>query len=119
MYLTDELSDNSPIGSGGEQAVIICLQFPIGKLQEKKARSAIEELHSIFHDVMETSGIGLYNGYEMCEGPQEESVTFYFFGEDARTIYHEIYPILDLLPSLSGFYIIKRYSSLFEDRFPL
>src|SRR6266404_834920 len=110
MDLADELHRNSPIGSGREQAVIICLQFPIGKLQEQKARDAVLDLDDILRVVIETSCVGIYGGHEFCEGEEEESVTFYISGEDASKIYQEIQPILESLQSLSGFYIIKRYS---------
>lgn len=115
MDLKEELFDNSPIGSGREQAVILCLQFPIGKLQQKKALNAVFELDTILREVIETSGVGNYGGNEFAEGEEEESVTFYLYGEDATAIYHEIQPILASLPSLSGFYVIKRYSQTSED----
>src|SRR6185503_20215620 len=101
MDLTDELFDNSLLGSGRDQAVIICLQFPIGKLQQQKALNAVFELDSILREAVETSGAGSYGGNEFCESEQEESVTFYFYGKDAAAIYHEIQPILGSLPSLS------------------
>lgn len=119
MDLMDELLSNSPGGSGREQAVIICLQFPIGKLQQQKVRDAIIDLDAIIRDVIETSEVGMYNGHEFCEGEEQESVTFYIQGEDATAIYQEITPILDSLPSLSGFYVIRRYSLLIKNQVPL
>jgi hypothetical protein len=119
MDLSDELRGNSLFGSGREQAVIICLQFPIGKLQEKKARDALFDLGNIFREVIESSGVGTYNGYEFSNGEEQESVTFYIYGEDASRIYREIKPILYSLPSLSELYIIKRFSSFLEEHFPL
>jgi hypothetical protein len=48
MDLKDELLNNSPDGDRQEeQAVIICLQFPIGKLQGKKALAAVFDLDDI------------------------------------------------------------------------
>src|SRR6266568_7506288 len=119
MDLSDELYGNSPIGSGREQAVIICLQFPIGKLQKQKARDAIVDLDDILRVVIEASGVGTYNGHTLSEGAEEESVTFYMYGEDAGIIYQEIKPILQSLPSLSGFYIIKRYSQIPVNHFTM
>jgi hypothetical protein len=115
MDLTDELHDNSPRGNRqDEQAVIICLQFPKGKLQNKKALNAILELGAIVREVIETSCVGTYGGNEFAETDFDESVTFYLYGDDATTIYHEVQPVLDLLPGLTGFYIIKRYSALLK-----
>jgi hypothetical protein len=115
MDLTDELSDNSPRGDRqDEQAVIICLQFPKGKLKQEKALAAIFELDAIFREIIEASGVGNYGGNEFAESDIEESVTFYLYGDDATKMYHEVQPILDSLPSLTGFYIIKRYSALSE-----
>jgi hypothetical protein len=120
MDPADELLDNSPVGDRqDEQAVILCLQFPIGKLQEQKALDAIFDLDDILRDVIETSGVGRYDGHELCESEVEESVTFYIYGEDAGSIYEEIQPILESLPSLSGFYIIKRFSHIDEENFQL
>lgn len=120
MDLTDELFDSSPIGSRqDEQAVIICLQFPIGKLQQKRALNAVFELDAILREVIETSGVGSYGGNEFAEGEEEESVTFYLYGQDATEIYHEIQPILDSLHNVTGFYIIKRYSQTTEVNLPL
>ena len=119
MDLTDELHGNSPIGSGREQAVIICLQFPIGKLKEKKALDAVLDLEDILRTVIESSRVGVYEGHEVCEASDGESVTFFIYGEDASKIYQEIKPILQSLPSLTGFSVIKRYSQFLEDQFPL
>jgi len=116
MDLTDELFDNSPDGDRqDEQAVIISLQFPIGKLQEKKARDAVFDLDEILRDVVEASGVGTFGGNEFCESEEEESVTFYLYGEDAGAIYHEVQPILDSLSNLVSFSIIKRYSQFYEN----
>lgn len=115
MDLTDELLSNSPDGSGREQAVIICLQFPIGKLQQQKARDAIVDLDAIIRDVIETSEVGVYDGHEFCEG----SVTFFIYGGDANKIYQEIRPILQSLSSLQEVSIIKRYSNWSEDQLSL
>src|SRR5579863_9854630 len=102
MDLTDELLNNSLVGNRqDEQAVIICLQFPIGKFEEQKARDAIFDLDKILRKVIETSGVGYYYGHEFYEGPDEESVKFFINGEDANDIYEEINPILQALPSLS------------------
>ena len=117
MDLKDELSDNLFDGDRqDEQAVIICLQFPIGKLKNKKALDAVFELDDIFQEVIETSRVGNYEGYEIEQGPDEESVKFFIYGKEARTIYTEIKPILELLPSLPGSYIIKRFSHILEDQ---
>jgi hypothetical protein len=113
MDLKDELLDNLSDGDRqDEQAVIICLQFPIGKFENIKARDAINDLNIILRETVETSGVGIYDGYEFSSGPDEENVKFFMRGKDARDIYNEVKPILESLPSLSGFYIIKRYSSL-------
>ncbi len=120
MDLTDELHDNSPVGTRqDEQAVIICLQFPIGKFENKKARTAIFELDSIIREVIETSGVGMYDGVEFSEGSNEELVKFFIRGEDANSIYYEVKSVLKLLPSLPGFYIIKRYSQFLDEQFTL
>jgi len=120
MNLTDELRDNLPGGDRqDEQAVIICLQFPIGKLQEQKALEAVFDLDDILRTVIETSQVGTYDGHEFCEGPEEESVTFFIYGEDATRIYREIKPILQSLPRLPGSYIIKRYTPFVENHFPI
>jgi hypothetical protein len=69
----DKLFDNLPGGDRqDEQAVIICLQFPIGKLEEKKARDAVFDLDDILRTVIETSGVGMYIGNEVFVGPDEE-----------------------------------------------
>jgi len=116
----DELLDNL---SGGdrqdEQAVIICLQFPAGKFKKQKALYAVFELDAIFRYVIETSAVGNYDGFEICEGPDEESVKFFIYGQDARQIYAEIKPILESLQNLPEIQVIKRYSHLIEDQFPL
>jgi len=115
MNLKDELPGNSPRGNRqDEQAVIICLQFPKGKLENKKALNAIFELEAILREVIHQSEVGTYGGNEFAQTDIEESVTFYLYGDDATKIYHEVQPILDSLPSLSGFYVIKRYSALLE-----
>jgi hypothetical protein len=115
----DELHGNSPIGSRqDEQAVIICLQFPIGKLQQQRARDAIVDLGNIFRDAVETSGVGTYTGYEFAQGEVEEKVTFYLYGKDASSMYKEIRPILESLPSLSELSIIKRFASFSKEQFP-
>jgi hypothetical protein len=119
MDLTDELHGNSPIGSRqDEQAVIICLQFPIGKLQNKKALDAVFDLDDILQEVVETSGVGRYDGHEFRKGPEEESVSFFMYGKDAGRIYQELKPILQSLPISSGSYVLKRYSDFDEDLFP-
>ncbi len=116
MDLTEELFDNSPEGNDGrKQAVIICLQFPIGKLQEKKALNAVFELDAILRDVIETSKVGTYGGNEFAENDEGDSISFYLYGSDAGEIYSEIQPIFDTLSSLTGFYIIKRYSQFSEN----
>jgi hypothetical protein len=119
MELTDELLEMLPGGNTQEQAVIICLQFPIGKFQQKKALDAIFDLDAIFREVVEASGVGNYAGNEFCEGEGEESVTFYISGEDASRIYQEIKPILQSLSSLQEVSIIKHYSNSSKDQFPL
>jgi hypothetical protein len=116
MDLTDELFDNSPDGDRqDEQAVIICLQFPLGKLKQQKALNAIFELDEILREVIELSGVGTYGGNEFAENELEESIKFYMYGEDANKIYHEIKPILQSLPSLQEVSIIKRYSQFTEE----
>jgi len=117
MNLTDELLDNSPVGDRqDEQAVIICLQFPIGKFEEQKALAAIFDLDNILREVIETSGVGRYDGNEFCVGPDEESVKFFIYGLDANAIYREIKSILQFLPGLPSFYIIKRYTNFTENQ---
>ncbi|HSX09545.1 MAG TPA: hypothetical protein VLF93_05295 [Candidatus Saccharimonadales bacterium] len=120
MDLTDELFDNSPGGDRqDEQAVILCLQFPIGKFESKKAHNAIFDLNVILKEVIETSGVGVYDGFEFVEGTDEELVKFFMRGQDARALYKQVKEILELLPHLTSFYIIKRYSQFFTDQFPL
>jgi|ERR1700722_3793112 hypothetical protein len=116
MDLTDKLLDNLPGGDRqDEQAVIICLQFPIGKFENKRALDAIYDLDAIIREIIETSGVGMYDGYKLYEGPDEESVKFFIHGKNANHIYHEIKPILQALPSLQELYVIKRFSQ-FDDR---
>lgn len=118
MDLTDELSHNSPDGDRqDEQAVIICLQFPIGKLQEKKALDAVFDLDDILREVVENSGVGSYNGHDTCVNKEEERVTFNIYGANANKIYRAIKPILQSLPSLQEVSIIKRYSHFNEEQF--
>lgn len=113
MILKDELvTDLSDGNRQGEQAVIICLQFSVGKLQEKKALDAIFDLDDIFRTILETSGIGTYDGHEFCESPEEESVRFFMYGPDANRMYEEVKPILQSLPSLQEISIHKQYSPL-------
>ena len=112
MDLTD---DFSPVGDRqDEQAVIICLRFPIGKFENKKALDAVFDLGEIIREVIETSGKGTYKGHTFDEGEDNESVTFFISGKDARVLYREIKPILQSLPSLPNSSIIKRYSSFPE-----
>jgi len=120
MDLTDELLDNSQVGDRqDEQAIIICLQFPIGKFEEQKARAAINDLDEILRDAIETSGVGIYDGHKFSEGLDEERVKFFIRGKSANRIYSEIKPILQSLSSLQQFYIIKRFSSFIENQFSL
>lgn len=120
MDLTDDLRGGFPGGSRqGEQAVIICLQFPPGKLEEQKARKAIADLNDILQILIATSGVGTYGGHEICILPEEESVTFYMYGEDASRIYDEIKPILAIFSKLPGSYIVKRFSSIIDDQLHL
>ena len=111
MGSTDELLDNL---SGGfrqeEQAVIICLQFPVSKFKDQKAIDAIYELGDILRELVMLSHIGRYGGYEFSETPEGEQISFYLYGKTVRSIYQEIKPILQMLPSFPGSYVIKRYS---------
>ena len=118
MDLTDELLDNSQVGDRqDEQAIIICLQFPIGKFEEQKARSAISDLNEILREAIETSDVGIYDGHKFSEGFDEERVKFFIHGKSASRIYSEIKPILQSLSSLQHFYIIKRFSIFTENQF--
>lgn len=111
MDRTDELLNNSPIGTRqDEQAVVICLQFPIGKFEKKKARNAILDLDSILREIIETSCVGRYHGHKFIRREHEEVVKFFITGEDASSIYREIKPILQSLPRLQELYIIKQFS---------
>jgi hypothetical protein len=115
MILTDELGDNL---SGGnrqdEQAVIVCLQFPAGKLQKKKALDAVLDLDDIFRNVLEIAHCGSYDGHEFSETEDEDSVTFYFYGQNANLLYKEIKPILQSLSTLPKLSILKRYAQFQE-----
>lgn len=114
MALLDKLANLSDGNRQGEQAVIICLQFPVGKLQEKKAVDALYDLDDIFCNIIQTSGTGTYDGHEFCEGPDEESVRFFMYGPDANRMYDEIKPILQALPRLQEVSIIKQYGEMQE-----
>ena len=112
MDLTD---DFSPVGDRQEeQAVIICLLFPIGKFENKKALDAVFDLGEIIREVIETSGKGIYKGHIFDKREEDERVTFFISGKDAGELYKEIKPILQSLPSLPNSSIIKRYSSFSE-----
>jgi hypothetical protein len=118
MDLKDELLNNSPDGDRQEeQAVIICLQFPIGKLQGKKALAAVFDLDDILREVVETSGVGISNGHNTCVDQEEDSVMYYIYGANANRIYQVIKPILQSLPSLQEVSITKRYSQFSEEQF--
>ena len=113
MILTDELVDNLPGGKRqDEQAVIICLQFPVGKLQEQKAIDALSDLGDIFSLILETSCVGRFERIEYNEEPDVESVAFFMYGTNANHIYAEIKPILQCLPNLPEFSVFKQYSQL-------
>lgn len=116
MDLTDELLDNSPGGDRqDEQAVIICLQFPIGKFEEQKALDAITDLGDILRDVVETSGVGRYSGNMLATSLDYDTATYYLHGKSASKISQVITPIFQSIQSLSGYYIIKRYANMTED----
>lgn len=118
MDLRDGFNHNSPDGDRQEeQAVIIRLQFPIGKLENKRALAAIFDLGNIFKEVIEASGLGMYNGHETRIDQDVESVTFYMYGSNANSIYHMVKPILQSLPSLQEVSIIKRYSHFEGEQF--
>lgn len=109
------LLDKSHLSDGnrqGEQAVIVCLQFPVGKLQNKKALDAIFDLDDIFADVIQTSGVGNYDGHVFSQNEELETVRFSIYGSNANQIYSEIKPILQLLPRLQEVSIIKRYAEI-------
>lgn len=113
MDPADELRDNSPIGSRqDEQAVIICLHFPIGKLKNKKASAAIADLGDVLREIIVSSHVGRYGGYEFCESKEEECVTFYLYGKNAHNIYQEVKQVRESLSTLPGFSISKRYIPL-------
>lgn len=116
MDLTDDLRGGLPGDSRqDEQAVIICLQFPVGKFEDENALAAVVDLDDIFTSVIETSGLGTYNGHALFVGNEDESLVFVISGQDANLLYREIKPILEFLPQLPGSYIIKRYTSSSED----
>lgn len=119
MDLTDELFDNSPAGvRQDEQAVIICLQFPIGKFEEQKALDAVFDLDKILRNVIETSDTGRYVGNEFYKGSEDERVKFFIYGKSASTIYQVIKPIFQSMQNLTSYYIIKRYAAFSEELYP-
>ena len=93
-----------------EHCVLIVLQFPKGKLDEREALDAVFELEHILSEVIELAKVGRCDGNEFCESPDESSVTFFIFGSDADKIYESISPILAKLPSLPGSYVLKQYN---------
>ncbi len=110
-----ELTDEGLESLSGEmiagQEVQLCLRFSIGRLQEESALDAVFALDDILREIIEVTDVGLYDGHEFCEGPAEESITFFMYGPDANLICETISPILPYLPKLPGSYIVKRYGN--------
>ena len=107
MDLADTLSGGK---RQDEQAVIICLQFPTGKLHDKKALNAVFNLDTILREMVNESDVGFYEGHEFYKGYGEECVTFFIYGEDASRIYQELKPVLQFLHRLQRFSVIKCYA---------
>lgn len=92
-----------------EDALLVYLNFPPNKLQDEKALDALFDLDNIFEEVAYTTNAGYYDGHEFCEGPEEESITFFLYGQDIQRLYQVLLPLLQALPKLPGSYILKRY----------
>lgn len=109
INVEDLLKDYLP--DPDQHAVLICLQFEVGELDNNKKVNAVFKLDEILCEIVEKTGVGKYDGNEFCEGPDEESVTFFIYGKDADTIHETISPVLSYLPKLPGSYILKRYGN--------
>lgn len=94
-----------------QHMVLVCLQFTIGALEKKSRLDAVYDLDDVLMNIVEETGVGEYSGHEFCEGPDEESVTFFMYGEDADKIHETIIPVLNYVPKLPGSYILKRYGN--------
>lgn len=94
--------------------VLVYLSFPVHKFDSQKAIDAIFDLESLMREVIEETGVGVFDGNEFCEGSDGESVTFFMYGNDADKIYEAISPLLAYLPRLPGSYILKRYGKYGE-----
>lgn len=92
--------------------VLIYLKFPIGKLDNPKALNAVYDLEDILFKIVEDNKIGRFDGNEFCDGPNDESVTFFIYGDDADKISDIILPIVSKLPVLSGSHILKKYGTV-------
>lgn len=94
-----------------EQALIICLQFRPGKFEDEAVVNALFDLEEIIQLVVEETGVGVYDGNEFLESPEEDSITFFIYGENANDMYKEIEPLLAFLPNLPGSHITKCYDT--------
>ncbi len=97
-----------------QQALLVCLQFPVGVLEDENKLDAVYYFEDILIDVIEKTHVGQFDGNEFCEAPDEESVTFFMYGPDANKMYETIEPVLSYLPSLPGSYVIKCYGDPHE-----
>jgi hypothetical protein len=88
-----------------DQSVQIFLQFSKGALDNERKLDAIFELEDILTEIVETTGIGRFDGNEFCE----DTVTFFIYGPDADKIVNELYPVISKIPYQKGSYIFKDY----------
>lgn len=104
----DELFDGEEIDPN-LQGVQLCFQFPIGKFSSDEAFDAAMKLEDVIRDIVETEGVGYVDGHELCEGEDEESITYFIYGDDANQIYEAVAPIISHVPFIQGSYVLKQF----------
>ena len=111
MVLKDKLDTNLSSGNRqDEQAVIICLLFPGGKLRNPNALKALNDLAKLIAEIITTSGLGTLLGYRFYSSIEQDTISLYLYGENARELYNEIKPIIDSLSGVKESYVLKRFS---------
>lgn len=98
---SDKIVEKSP----NEQAVLIFLQFSMGKFSNERAFDAILALEEILREEIEFEQLGQLENNEISE----DAVTFFIYGISADAIADRVLPILSTIPCISGSYILKQY----------
>lgn len=97
------------------QSVLLCFQFPRGKLDTDQAFNALMEYEDVLRDIMDITELGDVDGHEFCEGDEEHSITFFLYGKEADKIYDAVLPTIAYIPFSEGSYILKQYAGLEQE----